>query len=264
MNNQKVPKYWSSWKGRVIKAIVLNGAKKWSEIRELSALNKTSLNRVIAELYNLKVISKENSEYVVSPEISREYKAFFELQKNQNHVKVPEKKNNKLLDWIGDWKKFKNLDFSMDNNHFFLTGRYLDEISKELITKAESEVLVINPFVDHCDLSSTLRESSKKGVKVKLITRFPDENRNGYRTNKKEYHLALKKEGVTLVYNKQVHAKLVVVDSTVATVSSMNFFSASSGGSSWEAGIISTDKDVIKNIKNSIVDIIDRPETTKA
>ena len=62
----------------------------------------------------------------------------------------------------------------------------------------------------------------------------------------------------------QVHAKIVVVDSTVAIVSSMNFFSASSGGSSWEAGIVSTDEKVVKNIKKSILDILIRPETTKA
>ncbi|WNZ28668.1 MAG: hypothetical protein IAX21_08405 [Candidatus Bathyarchaeota archaeon] len=259
MSNQKTPKYWTSWKGRVIKAIVLDGAKKWNEIREITALSKPALNRVIAELYNAKVITNENSEYIVAPEISAEYKKFSELEQKNNVVKVQENQNNKLTDWIKDWKKFKSLEFSMDNNHFFLTGRYLDEISKELITKAEQEVLVINPFVDQCHLSSTLRESSKKGIKVKLITRFPEDGNNGYRTTKKEYHMTLQKEGVTLAYNKQVHAKLIVVDSTVAIVSSMNFFSASSGGSSWEAGMISTDEKVIRNIKNSISDILDRP-----
>ena len=47
----------------------------------------------------------------------------------------------------------------MESKHFFLEGRHLDDISKELVSHAESEVLAVNPFVENCDLSNTLRQA---------------------------------------------------------------------------------------------------------
>ena len=151
----------------------------------------------------------------------------------------------------------------MDNNHFYLKGTHLDELSKKLITRAESEVLVVNPFVNQCDLSDTLRQASNRGIKVRLITRPPEERKFNLRKIKKEYHSTLKQEGVTLIYNRQVHAKLIVIDRAVAILSSMNFYSGSSGGASWEAGIVTLDENVVEPIIDSILEILERPETTE-
>lgn len=41
------PKYWGSWKGRVIKAIALDGAETWDDIRDLTGLSSESLNRAL-------------------------------------------------------------------------------------------------------------------------------------------------------------------------------------------------------------------------
>jgi len=68
-------------------------------------------------------------------------------------------KKEDLVRWIDKWREFKGLDFSMEHKHFFLEGRHLDDISKELVSHAESEVLVVNPFVENCDLSNTLRQA---------------------------------------------------------------------------------------------------------
>jgi hypothetical protein len=41
----------------------------------------------------------------------------------------------------------------------------------------------------------------------------------------------------------------------------MNFYSGSSGGSSWEAGLVSVEETVVENMANSILNFIERPET---
>ena len=49
-----------------------------------------------------------------------------------------------------------------------------------------------------------------------------------------------------------VHAKLLVVDEQIAVISSMNYYSWSSGGSSWEAGLISIDRDIVNSVHKTI------------
>lgn len=150
----------------------------------------------------------------------------------------------------------KGLDFPLKPGHFYLEGRFLDDISKDLIANAEGEVIVVNPFVDKCALSDPMREVAKAGKKIRLVTRPPDKD-------KEAFHSTLKKNGVRTFYNDDVHAKLIVVDRRVAVSSSMNFYATSSGGKSWEAGIVSVHDMVIESVVQSILDFIDRADTTE-
>ena len=71
----------------------------------------------------------------------------------------------------------------------------------------------------------------------------------------------LKGDGVKVTYNKAVYAKLITVDCVVAILSSMNFYSSSSGGASWEAGLVSIEKTVVKSIADSILGLLEKPES---
>ena len=265
------PEFWGSWKGRVIKAIVIDGAKTWNEILSLTGLSPESLNTALSELYDYSAIHKNPDDtYSVLPPISKEYRQFFNIlrtaaaEKKKQSATFSRENQDELASWIGKWKEVKGLDFSLEHKHFFLWGRYLDGISKDLISRARSEVLVVNPYVDNCDLSNTLREASKRGTKVELITRPPTTEKDpSYRKEKQDYHRTLRERGITLTYNRRVHAKLIAVDRAVAVVSSMNFHSASSAGSSWEAGLITTEKAVVESIVNYILGLTEKPESIK-
>ena len=67
-------------------------------------------------------------------------------------------------------------------------------------------------------------------------------------TGLKEYHQSLKSNGLNLYYNNRVHAKMIIIDKIVGIVSSMNFFSDSSSGKSWESGIVTTQDDAIQDM----------------
>ncbi len=248
-------------KGCIIKAIVWDGAKTWNDIHEFTGLSQRSLNKTISELFDLGIMEKNNGVYRVSLEIWKEYRNFDFRYEKEESVKFTIEKKKDLIGWIDKWRNVKSLDFSLEPKHFFLEGRHLDDLSKSLISRAESEVLVVNPFVNQCDLSDTLREASSHGIIVRLITRPPSDKDHQFREKKQEYHSTLKEEGVMLTYNKQVHAKLIVVDRAVAILSSMNFYSGSSGGASWEAGLISMEETVVEPIVNAILQLLERPET---
>ena len=96
---------------------------------------------------------------------------------------------------------------------------------------------------------------------VILITR-PPQKTNNYSDRKEEYHRIIADSGVKIMYNKSVHAKLLVLDRAVAIVSSMNLYSTSTAGTSWEAGIVTIDDRVVEPITNSILKLIENPEST--
>jgi len=73
------PKYLNSWKGTVLKAIIIDNAKTWSDIKYHSQLSENDLNRALAELYDLKLIikKKDNTYQVTNPQIITEYRQYY-------------------------------------------------------------------------------------------------------------------------------------------------------------------------------------------
>lgn len=265
------PKYWGSWKGRVISAIVTDGEQTWTELLEKTGLNAASLNKVLAELFNVHAINKKGestqARYRVARELYDQYRTFLNSnpsivsgrKKEQLPARFVQTRKDKLINWIEEWKRLKNLEFSLGPKHFFLEGMYLDDLSKSLISAATLEVLAVNPYVEHCDLSNVLRNATKN-AEVTLVTHPPEDN-NQFPKDRQEYHKTLKNGGVKLVYNKKVHAKLIAVDRTIAIVSSMNLYGSSSGGGSWEAGLVSIEDTVVEQIVDSILSLMERPES---
>lgn len=241
--------HWGTPEGEVIKAIVSHGRPlTWNELQSTTGFDQGSLNNCLSKLFSSheiqKISDRGEARYRVSHELYRDYT-------NQLQSVLQADRKNKLMRWIVQWKEVRRLGFSLERGHFFLEGRHLDDFSKELISNAKTEVLVVNPFIQDCDISNTLRDVKRHGTKVQIITRPPSDRDPEFLRSKQDYHSRLEKEGISLVYSKKVHAKLIVVDRTVAVVSSMNFYPDSSAGASWEAGMISTEKEVVDSIINS-------------
>ena len=234
--------YPNTMKGEVLKAIIMKGSSiSWKELQNTTGLNEKSLNYALYQLIESKEIFKVGRNYEVSKKLHDDYqKTFGQL-------------GTDLDSWIIQWKRVKNLDFSLKNRQFFLEGRHLDDFTKELISHAKSEVVIVNPFIQECDLSNTLREVKKQGIEVQIITRPPKDNYPNRLQQKQDFHNKLKQDGLSIIYKAKVHAKITIVDRTVAIVSSMNFYPESSAGVSWEAGLITTDEIVVESMVKSIL-----------
>jgi phosphatidylserine/phosphatidylglycerophosphate/cardiolipin synthase-like enzyme len=264
------PPFYDSWKGRVLEAIAVENIRDWNGILEYTQLTPKSLNTTISELYRLDVIErKEDGLYWITDIVLlHQYRDYFDyiedykaplIQHEEEKMVTMEKvlpKDENIANFVVKWRAFKNLSFSLDARHFFLEGTYLDDLSKDLIRQARKEVLLVNPFVEECHLSNTLIDAVANKAKVIVITRNPFDNRHDNRQDiikeKQEYHETLKREGITINYDRRIHAKLLVVDEQIAVISSMNFYSTSSGGSSWEAGMISIDDAIVNSVHNTI------------
>ncbi len=66
---------------------------------------------------------------------------------------------------------------------------------------------------------------------------------------------------MTILYDNQIHAKILVIDGKVAIVSSMNLYSASSGGFTEEAGIVTIDQKVVDTVSQYILGLLEKPDS---
>jgi hypothetical protein len=243
------PKYWDTLEGEIIKTIVSAGCRLTShEIRQQTGSDEESVDKALRTLRNAKAISELT--YNGEAHYRVEYK-LFKAYRDYLPIEASSRGRKELEEWITNWRDLRKLDFSLDSGHFFLEGRHLDDFSKELISRAKSSVMVVNPFIQDCDLSNTLRDAKKRGVNVRIMTREPQDKHPEYLQKKQEYFSMLKNEGITLVLNNKIHAKLIEVDNIVAIVSSMNFYPESSAGVSWEAGLISIEPKTVNTIIKS-------------
>lgn len=150
--------------------------------------------------------------------------------------------------WITDWRRpRKNLDFSLENKHFFLGGPDLDDFTKLIMNEAQNSILIANPFIEECYLTDILKENANKQIEIKVVTREPYQDKK-----KTECHSNLREKGIDLKLDKRIHSKIIVIDNKVVVVSSMNFYSGSSGGASNEAGIVSIDEKVVDSAASYI------------
>ena len=99
------------------------------------------------------------------------------------------------------------------------------------------------------------------GKEVILITRSPGAKNDFYTARVESYHKTLLGAGVKIIYNNAVQAKMIVLDRAVAIVSSMNFYSSSIAGVSWEAGIVTIDDTVVESITNAILGLLEKQDS---
>lgn len=232
------PRFWSSWKGSIIRAIVLDGLYQKQEILKRTQLEKEQFEQALNELFQNGFLNGTQNDrfWVNSHELYNEYREFYkELQE-------------KLVGWVNDWrqKKLGALWKQTKPSHFFLEDKLLYDFSEKLIGHSSLEILVANPFVQRCHLSNSLMEISKKGINVKLITR----------SFSKPYINEFSDSRVSTTYDESVHAKIILVDRCVGIVSSMNLFANSSGGGSWEAGLVTTGRNAVQSISRSVLNKI--------
>jgi hypothetical protein len=256
------PKYWDSWKGQILRAIIIDNASTWGEVKRNVDLTHKQMYKAVGELQRLNAIeySKDKDFRVIDADLRRGYEESENEKSDRN-----KKETVNHFDWIRSWaENNEECNANLGNLHTFLEGRCLLEITRKLITRAKSSVHAINPFVDKETLGTCLRNAAKRGVEVLLITRRPRNYPERWR-----FHRTLIDENVSVYYSGDaekrggVHSKVVIVDDNAAIVSSMNF-TLSSEGSNHEAGVLTLDKDAIESAKEYISSIKDENETKDA
>ena len=227
-------RFWNSWKGQIVRAIVLDGVYAKNEIIKSTKLKQKNFELALEELFQTQLIYENQKGFFVNKEVYKKCFIFFgSLQ-------------DTLVDWVHDWKHQKTVDISNSKlSHFFLADKLLSIFSEKLIQQAKHEILVLNPYVHRCHISDALMSMSENGIKVKLVAQYirPDQFKSKFLS-----------KGVFFTHDEVLHAKIILVDRIVGIVSSMNYYPKSTAGGSWEAGLVSVEPNVVHEIFRYISD----------
>jgi len=257
----KNPRYWDSWKGQILRAIIIDKLDTWIEVRDKAELTQRKMFKVVGELRRVGVLeySKNDGFKILDDDLRKAYE-----NTSVQSSSAPEP-SQEHIDWLRSWiDSNERVETTLENQHFFLDGPDLYEFTRKLIGQAKKSIYVVNPFVDKAGLGTAIRTTAKNGVAVSIITRRPVSNPARWK-----FHKTLLDANINLFYSGEensaggVHSKLLVVDGEIAVVSSMNFTSHSESYN-YETGIVTIDKSSVESANESIIGIRDEPETFHA
>lgn len=186
-----------------------------------------------------------------------------ETQKVETETKTStnsEKQGDHLTQWLTQWAAARPINQPLSAKHFFIEGMRLEELARDAIARARDEVLVTTPYLDNCFLVTALQEARNRRANVKIITRRPN-SKDDKEYSKLECQAFLRKNGVSIHYDNTIHAKIIVIDQTIAIVSSMNIYSGSTGGGSLEAGIVTFERIVVESVGKYVASLLEKPES---
>lgn len=189
-----------------------------------------------------------------------------ELEKSIKILKLNTIEQNILLEQIKeleiDKKKLKlDLEKSREAYTFIVTtpneasNTVYGEISREL-SKAQQEILISSPWITHIidELSSFKKKEGKKKIDIKVITRLIKEDIEKGVTDLDKFRVLKDTFGAEIRYNNDLHAKMVVLDNSVAIISSANL--TKKGLSvNYEAGICLRDKNMVNKVAQFFNDV---------
>lgn len=96
------------------------------------------------------------------------------------------------------------------------------------LQNAQSEILIVSPFMRKSRITSLMKILNpiiESGVKVKVVTRPPEDFKERDRDTVVECAERLRKNGVTVKYKSDFHQKFTVIDKYVVWYGSANFLS---------------------------------------
>jgi len=158
---------------------------------------------------------------------------------------------NKLIEQINDLKlENRKLKLDMkqlrDNFDFIVTtpnstSTVYGEI-RENLAKAKKEVFVCSPWITY--LVDEFKEFNRKNINMKITVNFRKEDIEREITDINIIKV-LKKIGAEIRYNNDLHAKMILIDSNVAIISSANL-TRKGLSVNYEAGVVIKDQNHVK------------------
>jgi len=261
-------------KGEVLQAIIWWGAKTFPEIESIFTqsvlVQWTDLKVLLAELiHEGDVYLNEAGEYTASAELVDDYSYYeehmdewleppmeWEIEEHLEYRRLEKERLEQvpsiypeIVSATESWIKLHKPELTMKNEHFYLEGHYLDSYTKFVITQSFKTIIVVNPFLDRSMPVQLLVKAKRMGKTVVIVTR------HSFKPHIQKLHEWLSKAGIKLLYHKNLHAKITIIDDSLSIVSSMNFQYNATAGISWEAGIVTINKDTVDSIKASITDL---------
>ncbi len=250
-------------KGDILTQIIIYGVGDLEGVLEFAemSLNEEYTKSEIIQAFNELVNAGELSlnpmgYYDAPPQLVEDYHYFqqnmdeyLEPLYDDDDFPEPEITLHGIVKSATAWVKLQEPQIILKSEQCYLEGHYLDSFIRFIFTRAEKTIIAVSPFFDLSFHVQLLIKAKQTGKTVVLLTRPPT---GPY---VKKLHQILSDKGLKLLYHKDLHAKLIVVDDLLAVVSSMNFQQRAAAGITWEAGLVTLNKEIVDSIVSSLASL---------
>ncbi len=158
--DKKKPKYFNSWKGQVLKAIIKDGVVTWRGLQKATKLKESNLNKALSELLTLKLLTKHNQYYLVqNDQLITEYLNYFQARKPKRKI-VKDQYHAELVEYVVQKSLFggpghqTTIEYQTQDKG---TYRYIDVLKWSFRDKIPHiAIFEIKPRID--DFGATIRQ----------------------------------------------------------------------------------------------------------
>ena len=186
-----------------------------------------------------------------------------EIQNTNKNLKLSILDNTKLLDKIKNLENDKKrliLESEKSKNNYKLIVTNPNETSDTIygeigteISKTQSEILICSPWISYIpEELSNLKQ--KENIKLKIITRLIRDDLEKGITDLDKFRALKNGFGAETRYNNDLHAKIIIIDRSVAIISSANL-TKRAFSVNYEAGICIRNKDDVDRIRKFFMGI---------
>ena len=263
------PPYFDTEMGAILEAMILFHGETNAEIASRAGIKPEKVFALIGELRSRNAIYRYKKKWYPKPDISQKWREFYDnytvvgtYDRHLILIEEDKKGEDRLRDWVNRFIEHDDMGqmqkkIDDENKQYFISGTALTAFCNMLILQANREIITVNPFLEVLPITKSLVKKRRNGVNVLVETRPPRDVKGRGKKKHEDCIQFLVKSDVFVEFAGSIHAKILIVDNCVAVVSSLNYISSSTSGNSWEAGIVSMDKKIIGDIRQTIFSIED-------
>jgi len=261
-------KYLGTLKGEILTPIIWWGVGDLEGILEHASMSilfedysKSEIKQAFDELVkDGELFLNPGGYYDATPQLVEEYQyyeqhwgEYLEPPYDEEDFPEPEITHHNIVKSAIAWIELQEPQIVLKSEQCYLEGHYLDSFIRFIFTRAEKTIIAVSPFFDLSSHIQLLIKAKQSGKTAVLLTRPPT---GPY---VKKLHQTLTDKGLKLLYHKDLHAKVIVVDDLLAVISSMNFKQRAAAGITWEAGLVTLNKEIVDSIISSLADLDPKP-----
>ena len=220
---------------------------------------------VAEEIKNHRIDKKAIEESIIKIETLENH--IKDLENNIKILKTNTINQNRLLGQIQDLEKDKktlkleldrykkSFTFIVTSSQDNISNSVYGEISRE-ISIAKDEILICSPWITLIleELHDFKRNEQEKEVTIKIITRLMKEDIEKGLMDLNKFRTLRDTLGAEIRFNNDVHAKMVIIDHSVAIISSANL-TKQGFYRNYEAGISIKEESIAKKVTQFFEDI---------
>ncbi|UCE11107.1 MAG: hypothetical protein JSW61_03995 [Candidatus Thorarchaeota archaeon] len=142
-----------------------------------------------------------------------------------------------------------------DLTHCFVENDAITTLKRRILPAARKQIVVVHPSIVQDEVGELLWNASLDGVEVVIVT-CKLENAGTERSKGTLFHEELAKAGVDITYRGGIKSDVLIVDVSVAVISTSESIETHETDTIWQPGLVTFEQHVVDNVLSSALRLV--------